>query len=57
LTGLRGAPETTVSLVGREHLLVTEPRARGIVVAIPDDLADSPAHALRIAPVPDHIGP
>ena len=56
LTGLRGTPGTTVSLIGREPALTAAPRGDGIVVTIPDALPASPAHALRLEPAPAWTG-
>ncbi|MCC6791481.1 MAG: alpha-L-fucosidase [Thermomicrobiales bacterium] len=55
LHDLRAAPETRVSLLGDERPVSAEPCGNTLRVLIPAGLPDSPAHALRIAPRPDHV--
>lgn len=54
--GLRGADDTTVSLLGHEPALPTEAGGDQIVATIPPGLPQRPAHALRIEPAPEWVG-
>jgi alpha-L-fucosidase len=56
LTGLRGAAETSATLLGHGPVPVAEASSAGLAVTIPNDLPTAPAHALRIEPVPGWIG-
>jgi alpha-L-fucosidase len=56
INGLQASPKTNVSMLGHDAPLPSGAGSEGLVVTLPDSLAASPAHALRIEPAPAWAG-
>jgi len=56
LNGLRADDATTVHLLGHAEALAWSQQADNLTVTLPVGMSDAPAHALKITPIPQHLG-
>ena len=54
--GLKMVEDASVHLLGRQPKLVWRQTDSGVVITLPGELTNAPAHALKIAPAPMWVG-
>ncbi|MDP9313031.1 MAG: alpha-L-fucosidase [Chloroflexota bacterium] len=55
MEGLQAAPQTTVQLLGYDGTLDWRQEGAGLTIALPAELGQAPAHALRLIPQPSSV--